>query len=72
MVAGAITTSSFPTGLILGSDDRLVGQVLKFITGTNVGKEAGIITSYDNATGTITLQDPLTAAPSIGDQFVVN
>ena len=68
-VSGTPTASSFDTNLtaVSGAYDHLL---LLFTSGSLAG-EARPIDSYDSTNGRITLQEPLTAAPSSADEFIV-
>ena len=68
-VSGTPTASAFDTNLtaVSGAYDHLL---LLFTSGSLAG-EARPIDSYSSTNGRITLQDPLTAAPSASDEFIV-
>ncbi len=68
-VSGTPTASAFDTNLtaVSGAYDHLL---LLFTSGSLAG-EARPIDSYSATNGRITLQEPLTAAPSSADEFIV-
>lgn len=68
-VSGTPTASAFDTNLIevTGAYDNLL---IRFASGSLTG-EARPIATYDNTNGRITLQRPLTAAPSAADEFLI-
>ena len=68
-VSGTPTASAFDTNLtaVTGAYDHLL---LLFTSGSLAG-EARPIDSYSSTNGRITLQEPLTAAPSASDEFIV-
>lgn len=68
-VSGTPTASAFDTNLtaVSGAYDHLL---ILFTSGSLAG-EARPIDSYSATNGRITLQEPLTAAPSSADEFIV-
>jgi len=68
-VSGTPTVSAFDTNLtaVSGAYDHLL---LLFTSGSLAG-EARPIDSYNSINGRITLQEPLTSAPSSSDEFIV-
>ena len=68
-VSGTPTASAFDTNLtaVTGAYDHLL---LLFTSGSLAG-EARPIATYNATNGRITLQEPLTAAPSSADEFIV-
>jgi len=68
-VSGTPTASSFDTNLteVTGAFD---GLLLRFVSGSLAG-EARPIATYSSTDGRITLQKPLTAAPSAADEFLI-
>jgi hypothetical protein len=68
-VSGTPTASAFDTNLtaVTGAYDHLL---LLFTSGAIAG-EARPIDTYNSTNGRITLQEPLTAAPSSSDEFIV-
>jgi len=68
-VSGTPTASAFDTNLtaVTGAYDHLL---LLFTSGSLAG-EARPIATYSSTNGRITLQEPLTAAPSSSDEFIV-
>ena len=68
-VSGTPTASAFDTNLtaVTGAYDHLL---ILFTSGSLAG-EARPISSYSATNGRITLQEPLTAAPSSTDEFIV-
>ena len=68
-VSGTPTASAFDTNLsaVSGAYDHLL---LLFTSGSLAG-EARPIATYNSTNGRITLQEPLTAAPSSSDEFIV-
>lgn len=68
-VSGTPTASAFDTNLtaVSGAYDHLL---ILFTSGSLAG-EARPIDSYSSTNGRITLQEPLTSAPSSADEFIV-
>jgi len=68
-VSGTPTASAFDTNLtaVSGAYDHLL---LLFTSGSLAG-EARPIDSYSSTNGRITLQEPLTSAPSSADEFII-
>lgn len=68
-VSGTPTASEFDTDLtaVSGAFDHLL---LLFTTGSLAG-EARPVSTYNSTNGRIVLQDPLTSAPSSGDEFII-
>jgi len=68
-VSGTPTASEFDTNLtaVTGAYDHLL---LLFTSGSLAG-EARPISTYNNTNGRVVLQDPLTAAPSAADEFII-
>ena len=68
-VSGTPTASAFDTNLtaVSGAYDHLL---ILFTSGSLAG-EARPIDSYSATNGRITLQEPLTAAPSASDEFII-
>jgi len=68
-VSGTPTASAFDTNMtaVTGAYDHLL---LLFTSGSLAG-EARPIDTYSSSNGRITLQEPLTAAPSSSDEFIV-
>jgi hypothetical protein len=68
-VSGSPTASEFDTNLtaVTGAYDHLL---LMFTSGSLEG-EARPISTYNNTNGRVVLQDPLTAAPSAADEFII-
>ena len=70
VIAGATpTTTTFRTDLTQ-PDDTYDHQTLLFLSG-NLEGESKPILAYQQANGVITLDEPLTEAPQIGDSFIV-
>lgn len=70
VIAGATpTTTTFRTDLTQ-PDDTYDHQTLLFLSG-NLEGESKPILSYQQANGVITLDEPLTEAPQIGDSFII-
>jgi len=72
---GTVNTSITPTTTSFSSNiDETTGAfnhaVLLFTSGNLTG-ENGVILSYENTDGTITLDEALTEAPADGDEFVI-
>lgn len=63
------TTKVFRTNLT-GVDDAYNHQTLLFLSGTLTG-ESKPIDDYSQANGLVTLEEDTTAAPGIGDEFVI-
>jgi hypothetical protein len=66
---GTPTTTSFRTNLT-EPDDTFDNQTLLFLTGVLAGEAVPIATTAQT-NGLITTQEPLTAAPTAGDEFVI-
>ena len=64
------TTTSFGTALTETTTSYYSNKIMVFIDG-HLSGQARIITNYDGTTKTITLEEPLTSAPSDGDQFLI-
>jgi len=70
VAAGATpTTTTFRTDLTQ-PDDTYDHQTLLFLSG-NLEGESKPILAYQQANGVITLDEPLTEAPQIGDSFII-
>ena len=74
-VDGTVSNAITPTTLTFASNvaattSAYAHAVLLFITGPLIGENSPII-SYNNTNGVFVLEEPLTAAPSNGDEFVV-
>lgn len=65
------TTTSFVTDLTSTVDDFYADMQLTFTSGALTG-QIRVISSYDQATKTITLDEALTSAPANNDTFVVS
>lgn len=68
---GANTADSFEVNL--GTpDDKVLGRVLFFVTGT-LRYQGGVITDYVASTGFVTVEtDSFTTTPTAGDTFAIN
>jgi hypothetical protein len=64
------TTTSFVTALTEPTTSYYSNKIMVFIDG-HLSGQARIITNYNGTTKTITLEEPLTSAPSDGDQFLI-
>lgn len=69
VAAGSITTTSFPTNLTNTQAQSFVGRVIGFKTGVCAGQETNV-TGYAVTNGVLTVT-ALTAAPAVGDVFVM-
>jgi hypothetical protein len=74
-VDGTVSNAITPTTLTFASNvaattSAYAHAVLLFITGPLTGENSPII-SYNNTNGVFVLEEPLTAAPTSGDEFVV-
>lgn len=74
-IDGTVTNAITPTTLTFSSNvsattSAYAHAVLLFISGPLAGENSPII-SYNNTNGVFVLEEPLTAAPSDGDEFVV-
>jgi hypothetical protein len=74
-VEGEVTNAITPTTLTFSSNisattSAYAHAVLLFVDGPLAGENSPII-SYNNTNGVFVLEEPLTAAPSSGDEFVV-
>ena len=74
-IDGTVSNAITPTTLTFASNvaattSAYAHAVLLFTTGTRAGENSPII-SYNSTNGVFVLEEPLTAAPSNGDEFVV-
>ena len=74
-IEGEVTNAITPTTLTFSSNisattSAYAHAVLLFVDGPLAGENSPII-SYNNTNGVFVLEEPLTAAPSNGDEFVV-
>jgi hypothetical protein len=74
-IEGEVTNAITPTTLMFSSNisattSAYAHAVLLFVDGPLAGENSPII-SYNNTNGVFVLEEPLTAAPSNGDEFVV-
>lgn len=74
-IDGVVSTAITPTTLTFSSNvvattSAYAHAVLLFVSGPLTGENSPII-SYNNTNGVFVLEEPLTAAPSDGDEFVV-
>jgi methylglyoxal synthase len=74
-IEGTVSTAITPTTLTFSSNvvattSAYAHAVLLFVSGPLAGENAPIV-SYTNTNGVFLLEEPLTAAPSDGDEFVV-
>jgi hypothetical protein len=74
-IEGEVTNAITPTTLTFSSNisattSAYAHAVLLFVDGPLSGENSPII-SYNNTNGVFVLEEPLTAAPSSGDEFVV-
>lgn len=74
-IDGTVSNAITPTTLTFSSNvsattSAYAHAVLLFVSGPLEGENSPII-SYDNTNGVFVLEEPLTAAPSDGDEFVV-
>jgi hypothetical protein len=74
-IDGVVSNAITPTVLTFASDvsattSAYAHSVLLFLTGPLAGQNSPII-SYTNTNGVFLLEEPLTSAPSDGDEFVV-
>jgi hypothetical protein len=65
------TATAFVTNLAEASDDHYNDAVITFVTG-NLSGQSRVISDYDGATKTVTLDEALTEAPADGDEFLIN
>lgn len=70
VIAGTLTSTSFPTDLPDTTDDVYIGRIVVFTDGDLI-RQVGNIIAYDGATQTITVAAPFTGAPSSTDTFVI-
>lgn len=70
VIAGTLTPSSFPTNLTSSVNAAYQGRTCFFATGELINQVGNII-AYDGTSFTITVGGPYTAAPSIGDIFII-
>lgn len=70
VVAGVLTPSSFPTNLSSTTNAAYQGRICLFTSGALVNQVGNII-AYDGTTFTLGIGGPYTAAPSIGDTFII-
>ena len=64
------TTTQFVTSLTETTTSYYSNKIMVFIDG-HLSGQARIITNYNGTTKAITLEEPLTSAPSDGDQFLI-
>jgi hypothetical protein len=74
-IDGVVSNAITPTVLTFASDvsattSAYAHSVLLFLTGPLAGQNSPII-SYTNTNGVFLLEEPLTSAPSDGDEFIV-
>ena len=74
-IDGEVTSAITPTTLTFSSNVSATSSayahaVLLFVSGPLEGENSPIV-SYTNTNGVIVLEEPLTAAPSAGDEFVI-
>ena len=74
-IDGTVSTAITPTTLTFSSNvvattSAYAHAVLLFVSGPLTGENSPII-SYNNTNGVFVLEEPLTATPSDGDEFVV-
>lgn len=74
-IDGTVSSAITPTTLTFSSNvsattSAYAHAVLLFVSGPLTGENSPII-SYNNTNGVFVLEEPLTAAPSNGDEFVV-
>ena len=74
-VEGEVTSAITPTTLTFAStvsatSSAYAHAVLLFVSGPLAGENSPIV-SYTSTNGVIVLEEPLTAAPSAGDEFVI-
>ena len=65
------TATAFITNLTEASDDHYNDAVITFVTG-NLSGQSRVISDYDGATKTVTLDEALTEVPADGDEFLIN
>lgn len=76
-VDGTVTSAITPTTLQFSTDvagypnSAFAHAVLLFVNGSSVAEENSPIISYAATNGIITLEEPLTAAPQVGDEFII-
>ncbi len=70
VIAGTLTPSAFPTDLTSTTNAAYQGRVCLFLTGALI-KQVGNVIAYDGTSFTLTVGGPYTAAPSIGDKFII-
>ena len=71
VVANAPTDTIFKTDLPSTVDDYYVGMTLRFTSGALSPWEMRVISDYIGATKQITVASAFSAAPSVGDAFIV-
>lgn len=64
------TTTQFVTNLTESTTSYFSNKIMVFTDG-HLSGQARIITDYNGTTKAITLEEPLTSAPSDGDQFLI-
>jgi hypothetical protein len=76
-IEGEVTNSLTPTSIKFSTNlsgypsSAFAHAVLLFINGSSVAEENSPIISYVATNGVITLEEPLTAAPISGDEFII-
>lgn len=76
-VDGEVTNAVSPTSIKFSTNlsgypsSAFAHAVLLFVNGSSVAEENSPIISYAATSGVVTLEEPLTAAPQVGDEFVI-
>lgn len=70
-VAGTLTTTQMTTDVTGLPADAIVGRLISFLPAGNVQFQQRRIIDYVAANGFITLEVPLTSAPSVGHVFII-
>lgn len=65
------TTIKFSTSVTGYPTSAFAHAVLLFVNGSTVAEENSPIISYVATNGVITLEEPLTSAPIVGDEFII-
>ena len=69
-VSSGSTTTVIQTNLISSVNDFYNDLTIAF-TGGSLEGQSRVVTDYDGASGAITVEEPLTSAPSSGDDFII-
>lgn len=76
VVDGVVTSAVTPSTTVFSSDvnyptGAFKHAVLLWVNGSSVAEQNSPILTYVNTNGVITVEEPFTSAPQIGDQFII-